>query len=283
MPEAPLGDFSGSIPGKNTLNYFRSVILDYYAAEGRNLAWRGTADFYHVLVSELMLQQTQVPRVEKKWNYFIQRFPNFKAVAAAPLQDLLDAWQGLGYNRRALALKRISEELSTPGSSLPETIEELERFPMIGPATARSISVFAFNKPELFIETNIRRVFIHFFFEGRTGVSDNEIMPIHKAALYREDPRKWYNALMDYGTHLAATTENANTRSTKYSRQSRFSGSFRQLRGAVLKSLGAKGPARPEDIEVPEGFSYDDMEACLAVLEKEGFLVCEKNGIYRIR
>lgn len=283
MAEEPFGDFTGTLPSPEILQSFTETILSFYQREGRNLPWRRTSRPYHILVSELMLQQTQVPRVLKKWEPFITRFPDLEAVAGASLKDVLEAWRGLGYNRRAKALKTVADELTRRGEPIPRTVPELQKLPMIGPATARSIAVFAYNSPEIFIETNIRRVFIHFFFHGRAAVGDEEILPLHQAALYREDPRRWYNALMDYGTHLAAEVENPNLRSKGYSRQSAFSGSFRQLRGAVLRSLGEHGPALPEKIPVPDGFDYEKLLECLSVLEKEGFLLREEDGRYGIR
>ena len=281
MPEGPLGDFTGRLPDEPVRERFQSIILDHYAREGRDLPWRGTGDPYVVLVSELMLQQTQVSRVQKKWDEFILHFPDLPSIARASLSDVLTLWRGLGYNRRAKALKQIADTLTAAGAPVPRTVSGLQELPMIGPATARSIAVFAFNSPEIFIETNIRRVFIHFFFEGRDGVSDREILPIHEAVLYRKDPGRWYNALMDYGTILGAGIPNANLRSTGYTRQSPFAGSFRQLRGAVLREL-AGGPARIEDVDIPEGFTRKQTADCMRVLEREGFLVCENDGRYRI-
>ncbi|MBN2049856.1 MAG: A/G-specific adenine glycosylase [Spirochaetales bacterium] len=282
MVEESFGDFSGGFPDASILKRFQNLVLDYYRREGRDLPWRRTESPYAVLVSELMLQQTQVPRVEAKWEVFMERFPDFSSLAAASLKDVLEVWQGLGYNRRARALKSIAEAMVSSGKPFPATVKELEALPMIGPATARSIAVYAFNRAELFIETNVRRVFIHFFFSGRLEVRDEEILPLHEKALYRPDPRRWYNALMDYGTLLARETGNANRRSTSYSRQKPFEGSFRQLRGAVLRELGKHPRAFPEDLEIPSGFSPADLEKCLAVLAREGFLVGEKDGSYRL-
>ena len=154
--------FSGEDPA--SLREFRKMVLTYYADHGRDLAWRTTTDPYRILVSEIMLQQTQVERVTVKYPAFIAAFPDFPSLAGAPLSDVLAVWQGMGYNRRAISLqkcaRRVVEEYDT---SLPQDPEVLETFPGIGRATAASICAFAFNMPVIFIETNIRRVFIHFF------------------------------------------------------------------------------------------------------------------------
>ncbi|MEK7079017.1 MAG: A/G-specific adenine glycosylase, partial [Patescibacteria group bacterium] len=132
----------------------------------RDFPWRNTTDPYHILVSEVMLQQTQVARVMVKFPIFIDQFSNFKELATASTKDILQVWQGMGYNRRALYLKKIAEIVITQyKGKLPDDPAILDTFPGIGEATAASIVAFAFNKPLVFIETNIRRVFIHLFFE----------------------------------------------------------------------------------------------------------------------
>jgi A/G-specific adenine glycosylase len=193
-----------------------------------------------------MLQQTQVERVLKKYPPFIEAFPGFDALAAAPLSRVLAIWQGMGYNRRAFQLKRCAEEIVREhGGRLPETPEVLRGLPGVGKATAGSVAAFAFDKPAVFIETNIRRVFLHFFFPGRESVSDAEILPLVERTLDRGDPRNWYYALMDYGVMLKKTRGNANVRSRHYKKQPAFEGSSRQIRGEVLKLLVAE-PRLPE-------------------------------------
>ena len=217
---------------------FRKIVLTYYEHAGRDLAWRHTNDPYHILVSEIMLQQTQVGRVTIKYPEFITTFPTFAALADAPLHRVLAVWQGMGYNRRAIALQACAKRVETEFSgTLPDNVETLNTFPGIGHATACSIAAFAFNIPVVFIETNIRRVFIHFFFGDQNSVHDREILPLVRQALDTRDPRAWYFALMDYGSALKQSIPNPNKKSAHYTKQSKFEGSDREIRGMVLKSL----------------------------------------------
>ena len=164
------------------------------------MPWRTTRDPYSILVSEIMLQQTQVERVKTKYTEFLAAFPTIESLASSLLTDVLRTWQGLGYNRRAIALKRCAEEIvSRYSGQFPRDTAELETLPGIGPYTARAVAAFAFGMAEPLIETNIRTVFIHFFFHGRDRVSDREIMPLVARTLDRHNPREWYYALMDFG------------------------------------------------------------------------------------
>jgi A/G-specific adenine glycosylase len=217
---------------------FREMVLAFYADQGRDLVWRHTTDPYRILVSEIMLQQTQVDRVAQKYPQFLAAFPDFPSLSRAPLADVLAAWQGMGYNRRAIALQKCAARVVTEfDGKLPADVEILATFPGIGKATASSICAFAFNMPVVFVETNIRRVFIHFFFGDAETVSDAEILPVLEAALDRENPRAWYNALMDLGTDLKTRVPNPNRRSRHYTKQAGFEGSDRQIRGSILKML----------------------------------------------
>lgn len=219
---------------------FRRIVLSFYKTAARDLPWRRTPLPYHVLVSEIMLQQTQVPRVAASFPRFIAAFPDFASLARAPLRDVLCAWHGLGYNRRALALKRIAEiVISEHNGELPRSPELLQQLPGIGAATAASIAAFAFNMPTVFLETNIRTVLIHYFFPRRRTVSDDELLPLAALTLDKKNPRRWYNALMDLGTMLKAHHGNASRRSARHRLQAKFEGSDRQLRGAILRALTA--------------------------------------------
>jgi len=202
------------------------------------MPWREDHNPYWVVVSEVMLQQTQVSRVMEKFPEFVGRFNSFEILAQASPAEVITAWQGLGYNRRALNLHKLAKMVVEEyGGELPSDPSELVKLPGIGPGTAGSIAAFAFDAPVVFIETNIRRVFIHHFFEDREGVDDKELMPLIEDALDKEHPREWYYALMDYGTHLAKTVPNPNRRSKHHTRQSKFEGSDRQIRGAILRAL----------------------------------------------
>ena len=222
---------------------FRRHLYRFYHDQGRQLPWRDTADPYHILVSEIMLQQTQVARVALKYEPFIQAFPDVSSLARAPLRDIMARWQGLGYNRRALALQGIARRLVAEFQGrLPASVDTLRTFPGIGEATAGALAAFAFNQPVVFIETNIRRVFLHCFFPGKSGVRDREILPLVDQTLDREQPRPWYYALMDYGAMLKRAAPNPNRRSAHHQRQAPFAGSDRQIRGLILKAL-LKSPA----------------------------------------
>lgn len=222
---------------------FQAQIWAFYGHSGRhNLPWRKTKDPYKILVSEVMLQQTQVSRVLEKYPEFLKKFPTVKTLAQASLAEVLRTWQGMGYNRRALALKRLAEVVvHEHGGKVPRSRTELEALPGVGPYTAGAVRAFAWNEPEVFIETNIRRIFIHHFFKDRAGVSDRDIAPLVAQTLDTMNPREWYWAVMDYGAYLPKVAhKNPNTQSKHYTKQSMFKGSLRELRGKVLRALGEK-------------------------------------------
>ena len=226
------------LPTIPSLPKFKKLIWDYYREHQRVFAWRKTTDPYAILVSEIMLQQTQTDRVAKKFPEFLKIFPTFTALAPAPLADVLRAWQGLGYNRRAIALQKIAVRvLSEFGGHLPNNPEMLETFPGIGPNTAGSICAFAFNEPTVFIETNIRTVFLHHFFPEADEVHDRQLLPLIEQTLDRKNPREWYYALMDYGVQLKKLHKNPSRRSAHHTKQSKFVGSDRQVRGAIIRHL----------------------------------------------
>jgi A/G-specific adenine glycosylase len=223
---------------------FRAAVWEHYQTHGRHdLPWRrpnraGRFDPYGIMVSEIMLQQTQVGRVIRKYREFLRRFPTLETLAAAPLGSALKAWSGLGYNRRAKFLHQAAGQIvRRRGGQFPDSVEELTKLPGIGPNTAGAIMAYAFNRPAVFIETNIRTVFIHHFFHDRTGVGDREILELAAETLDERWPREWYWALTDYGAYLKQTVGNLNRRSRAYTRQSKFEGSKRQLRGHIIRLL----------------------------------------------
>lgn len=246
------------------------------------MPWRETRDPYHILVSEVMLQQTQVERVRDKYARFLAVFPDLGTLAAAPLARVLATWQGLGYNRRAVALQRCARALlQQHDGRLPDDDAALVALPGIGAATAGAIRAFAFNAPVVFIETNIRRVFIHEFFPESATIPDAALVPIVAAALDRRSPREWYYALMDYGASLARRVPNPNRRSRGYTRQSRFEGSDRQLRGAILRVLVRRSPLTGRAIARSAGGEEQRVQRLLGDLGREGFV--EREGRrYRI-
>jgi len=217
---------------------FRKLVYRYYHEHQRDLPWRNGTNPYQVLVSEVMLQQTQVDRVLPMYLIFSERFPTPQALAEAPLPELLAAWQGLGYNRRALNLQRAARMIVEQwNGTIPDDPLLLQQLPGIGPYTAGAISAFAFNRPQIFLETNIRAVLLHFFFADQEGITDKQLLTIADQLLDRTNPRDWYNALMDYGSDLKRRFPNPSRRSRHHTVQSRFEGSDRQIRGAVLRLL----------------------------------------------
>jgi A/G-specific adenine glycosylase len=251
---------------------FRELVWDFYRRHGRAFPWRETSDPYRILVSEVMLQQTSTSRVLGKYEDFLAVFPDFEALAAAPVSNLLQVWQGLGYNRRALALQRTAiAVLSEFEGELPSDPAVLRRLPGIGPYTASAIAALAFNKPAVFIETNIRAVFLHLFFPECQAVDDRELLPLVAETLDEGSPREWYYALFDYGAHLKKSL-NPGVRSAQYHRQAPFKGSNRELRGRILRALLARGSL--QEAELLEELEWEPAQVRSSVreLEKEGFL-----------
>jgi A/G-specific DNA glycosylase len=276
----PPGPARSAPPSDAEIAGFRKQVLAFYRKNGRHdMLWRHTDDPYRILVSEIMLQQTQVGRVAEKYPEFLAAFPDFLALAKAPQSAVVAAWQGMGYNRRAIALKKCAEKVvGEYGGRLPRDPAVLATFPGIGPATAASICAFAFNLPVVFIETNIRRVFIHAFFPEREEVDDREILPLAERALDRKNPREWYWALMDYGTALKSTVPNPNRKSTAYVKQAPFTGSDREIRGRILKMLVGRDRIARKEILTDLGGDPDRAGRILTSLESEGFIVLDRRG-----
>lgn len=266
-----------------TIRAFQKMIWTHYRRAGRrDLPWRHTRDPYAIFVSEVMLQQTQVARVEEYYKKFLKRFPDFKTLARARVGDVLRAWQGLGYNRRAMFLKRAAEiVMAEYGGRLPRERAALERLPGIGKGTSGSLMAFAFNQPEIFIETNIRRVFIHFFFPRRRRVTDVELERYIKESVDEKNPREWYWALMDYGAAMGARA-NPNRRSAHYKKQSAFVGSDRQLRGMIMQSTLSQKRNRMSVKELLKRTAVP-RERFFGIIDnliREGFIVRKGDSIY---
>ncbi|WP_283170352.1 adenine glycosylase [Curtanaerobium respiraculi] len=221
---------------------FIARVWEEGAAHGRDdLPWRNLDDPYPVWLSEAMLQQTQVKRVLAYWRRFLAAFPAIDALAAASTSDVLELWQGLGYNRRALALKRTAEICSERhAGTMPRGLDELMALPGIGPATAAGIRAFAFQLPGVYLETNVRAVVLHEYFPDCDKVPDREIAPILERTCSEDDPRGWYYALLDWGAHLKSTGTNPSRRSAHYARQSAFEGSRRQKRAFIVREVLAQ-------------------------------------------
>lgn len=243
-----------------TRQAFVALVREQGAALYRDLPWRNIDDAYGVLVSEVMLQQTQVARVQRYWQRWMSLFPTVDALAAADTATVLETWQGLGYNRRALALKRACEQCSVEnGGYLPQTADELVRLPGIGPATAAGVVAFAFDRPSVYIETNVRSVFLHELFPDEQGVSDKQLAPYVADTCPDEGARSWYYALLDYGAHLKTQVANPSRRSSHYARQSAFEGSRREKRSFILKCV----------LAAPEGIACSEVSRQLDAHERE--------------
>ena len=298
------------------------AFVEFVAKKGRelyrDLPWRRTYDPYAIWISEVMLQQTQVSRVDGRWQRWLERFPTVDALAAAAPSDVLEEWQGLGYNRRALSVHRAAQAISEAGGVFPQDPKELVKLPGIGPATAAGIRAFAFNLHGVYLETNVRTVFLHELYPQAEGVPDSELVPlieltcpasvedaanavaagtdaaagaVVETAETELTPRSWYYALLDYGAYLKKTIPNPSRRSKSHVKQSRFEGSHRQKRAELLRVLLAhkdEGGAEFEtlhqelcQIEANAGRETLDEQVTLGLLEelaKEGF--CQKNNEY---
>ena len=254
----------------------------------RDLPWRNTCDPYAIMLSEIMLQQTQVARVRNYWDRFLGLFPTIDALASAETSLVLEMWQGLGYNRRALALKSCAEVCSQRyGGELPRSREELVALPGIGSATAGGILAFAHNEPAVYLETNVRTVFLHELFPEKDQVPDKEIAPHVQRTCSLDNPRGWYYALLDYGNYLKSTLPNPSRRSKHHSRQSTFEGSRRQKRAELVRVVLAQRDVSLEGLqdalcgfEAAHGRPEPDPELTRSIAEdlvKEGFFAKDGN------
>ncbi len=216
---------------------FRTIVRRYYRNHGRrDLPWRLTTDPYAILVSEIMLQQTQVDRVIPKYVTFMKRFPTVGDLSRASLGEVLQHWQGLGYNRRAKYLHQLAVAvMERYGGTFPADEYSLRSLPGVGVYTARAVLAFAYDIGLPFIETNIRTVYIHHFFTNVSIVSDAELMVPITATTPTTNARHWYYALMDYGSYLKKTVGNTASQSSHYKKQPVFVGSDRQIRGAIIR------------------------------------------------
>lgn len=247
-----------------------------------DLPWRKTHDAYKVLVSEVMLQQTQVSRVLEKYAEFLTVFPTVYVLAHAKLFDVLKVWSGLGYNRRGKylhdAAKMIVNEFRGDIKAATEG-----KLPGVGPYTRAAVRIFAYDEPHTLIETNIRAAFIHHFFSSHKirysvkdgKVRDGELIPYIERAAAGQDPREWHWALMDYGAYVKKLHKNPARKSAHYTRQSKFDGSLRQVRGSIMRQL-QKGPR-----ETFQGHEWPRIKEALTALEKDG-LVRQRSGKWRI-
>ena len=259
---------------------FSDFLYEKSAPLWRNMPWRDDTRPYYVLVSELMLQQTQVGRVIPKFEEFIKQFPNEKALATAKLADVLKLWQGLGYNRRAKFLHEAAKQIMNEhGGVFPVSETEILKLPGVGKNTAGAIRVYAFNQPSIFVETNIRTVYIHHFFADDFAVDDKQIISLLEATIDRENPRTFYQSLMDYGSWLKSQGVRNISQSRHYKKQAPLKGSVREVRGQIVRLLSEGSKSKQQLLRLlPQDERSDP---ALLGLVNDG-LVHEVSGIYRL-
>lgn len=260
------------------LDHFKKTVWDYYHSHFRAMPWRSDTNPYYVMVSELMLQQTQVQRVLVKFDEFITCFPTIETLSNATLSQVLETWIGLGYNRRAKFLKQSADIIVNDYKShFPKTIDEWIKLPGFGKNTASAVLVYSQNEPLIFIETNIRTVFIYHFFQNQESVSDKEIELLVKQTIDNNNTREWYWALMDYGTYLKKEFGNHSRKSSSYATQSKFEGSFRQKRAKVLKEIVKHKVISFDELLLITKYDAELLSLALSKLIEEKFIEGARN------
>ena len=258
---------------------FRRRIFRFYEKNRRSFAFRETTDPYRITVSEFMLQQTQITRVLPKYDAWIERWPDWRSLAKAGNRELLAMWSGLGYNRRALYLGQLAKTIvRNYDGHLPDDEAILRKLPGIGPYTARAILIFAFNRPIVTIDTNIRRVIIHEL-DLPPSISTRDLEDIARQLLPPRRSRDWHYALMDYSS--VALPRRLPT-VPPVSKQSRFEGSLRQIRGEIVRQLTKKKSVRVSTIARRLSRSDSDVLAAAEALAREGVITI-RNNILRLK
>jgi A/G-specific adenine glycosylase len=248
---------------------FQEVVWQQGKDLYRSMPWREDPSFYHVLVSELMLQQTQVDRVRTKFAEFMKTFPTVQSLAQSSLADVLVVWQGLGYNRRAKYLREAAKYVVAHG--MPNTHDELVKLPGVGNNTAGAIMNYVYQTPTAYVETNIRTVYFYHFFDSARDISDKELLALVEGTLDHESPREWFYALMDYGTYLKKMGSGRLDTSKHYKKQSKLKGSVREVRGEIIRVLADSPLSKDGLIEAVK--ADDRFEKAFAGLLKDGLIV----------
>jgi len=258
---------------------FQELVWEKARELYRDMPWRGDTRPYYVLVSEIMLQQTQVDRVIPKFEAFIAAFPDTASLASAPLSEVLQLWSGLGYNRRAKFLHEAAKKIESDFDGVfPETLKELVSLPGVGVNTAGALQAYSFNQPVVFIETNVRTVYFHHYFHDDTSVTDAQLREIVEETVDKEHPREWYWGIMDYGSYLKRQGVGRNDKSHHYRKQAALKGSVREVRGAILKVL-AKSPLSQDALRV-ETFDDERFELAISGLLRDGLVVEKDQAIH---
>lgn len=263
----------------------QTELLEWYRENHRSLPWRETDDPYEILVAEVMLQQTQVSRVVPKWEAFLEAFPTVEDLAAASLKDVLQRWDGLGYNNRAKWLKQSAEQIMDEyGGSFPQDPEELQELQGVGEYTANAVASFGFNNGGPVFDTNVRRVLYRFHGEA----ADQELKAFHRSIFPEERSRIWNNAIMELGAEVCVegtprcrecplredctAWQRKDFATPDIQSQSKFEGSWRSYRAKLLKLLMNGALTRDElaeQLELPDKY---DLDALIAELDGEGMI-----------
>jgi A/G-specific adenine glycosylase len=281
----------------------RARVLDWFSEAGRDLPWRATRDPYRVLVAEVLAQQTQAARAAAAWPRFLERFPDVDALAGAAPAEVLRAWQGLGYNRRALALRRTAQAVVARGG-WPDTVEDLAALPGVGPYTARAVACFALGLPVAPVDTNVARVLAR----SLTGADPSQLTPAARQRLadraLAQDAWAWSSALMDVGALHCRPKPRCDgcpleltcrwralgpaAPPPRPKGQAPFATSDRRWRGAVVRALagapdGLDRAALAEAVQAgaadrPAGW----FDGLLARLESEGMVAAGPDGRLRL-
>ena len=213
---------------------FQKKVFSFYKKYGRELPWRKTTDPYKILLSELMLQQTQVNRVILYYEKWISRWPTIHALASASLAEVLQAWMGLGYNTRAINLHKAARKIVAEfNNDVLEAMKQYKEIPGVGRYTSQAVQIFSTNANLVTVDTNIRRIFIKEF-NLPEKVSDKALWELAERCLPRGKSRDWHNALMDYGALFLTAKKTGIKPKTQ---QSQFEGSDRQIRARILRCL----------------------------------------------
>jgi A/G-specific adenine glycosylase len=263
----------------NSVKKFQQKIMRWWSENARDLPWRHSPNPYEVLVSEIMLQQTQVNRVIPKYQQFVHEFPTLEALAIADAKHLLTVWSGLGYNRRALWLREAANQIIERGG-FPQEAHELRKLKGIGPYTSRSILIFAFNKDLAAVDTNIRRVMIASGF-ATEDMPECQLQDIADILLLRGHSSDWHNALMDYGSKVLSSSL---TGIAPVSKQTEYEGSTRQIRGAIIRILTGVESMTSQQIheQMDLNCDTDTMISILDQLVSEELIESQACGEYRI-
>jgi A/G-specific adenine glycosylase len=274
-------------PGAVPLRRVRQRLLGWYSIEHRDFPWRRTSDPWAVLVSEVMLQQTQASRVAERFPQLLARFPTPHAIATASVADVLAAWSGLGYNRRALALQRAGAIVAADG--WPQTIVGLEGLPGVGHYTARAVAALAFGQPVGAVDTNVRRWLVRRFgLETSASMATLQLLADRLAAAEgrtaAEDAAAWMHASMEFGARVcSARAPSCKTCPIRHGcpargrdvgvpvkRQPAFHGSERAVRGRLIRALAVAPGHNLPLAQVRKLAADDDFEGVMAGLARDG-------------